>query len=104
MKKTATEAILEALKNSPKPLAIWEMGIVGHSQTALSARTREMARLGLIAGQRREGFAYKEWQICQPGQVLSAGNDIESGTNAARLAPVFFTETDNQMEFRTEGI
>ena len=69
MKQTATAAIIEALKHSNKPLAVFEMGIFGHSHTALSARTREMARLGLIEGKVREGFKYKEWNLSTPQPV-----------------------------------
>lgn len=87
MKQTATEAIIEALKRSGKPLAIWEMGIIGHSHTALSARTRELARLGLIAGQRREGKAFKEWFLSQPGEGEKVGASV-AAKSTPRLATV----------------
>ena len=71
MKQTATQAIISALERSGKPLALHEMGILNHSQTALSARTREMARLGLIAGTVRRGTKYKEWSLATSSLPLA---------------------------------
>lgn len=94
MKQTATAAILQALKEAGKPLAVHEFPIFGHSQTALSARTREMARLGLIAGQRREGKAFKEWFLSQRGMGEGVGINVAIKPTTP-LAPILFTEEDS---------
>ena len=67
---TASEKILVALNESDIPLAIHEMQIAGHSETALSARTRELVRDGFISGKRREGKAFKEWEITDAGRMV----------------------------------
>jgi hypothetical protein len=59
----AKQAIIERLKKSPEMLAIHEMGFLGHSQTAISARLREMRREGLVCGSTRPGKKFKQWGL-----------------------------------------
>lgn len=62
---TAKQAIVERLRYAGRPVAIHELGLIGFSETALSARTRELARAGIIKGERREGKAFKEWSLVE---------------------------------------
>jgi len=43
--------------------AVHELRIVGVSECAASARLREMARTGEVAGRYREGKTFKEWML-----------------------------------------
>lgn len=58
----AKHAIVKCLYEQG-PKAIHEMNIMGHSQTALSARTRELARAGIVEGFRPEGKPWKVWTL-----------------------------------------
>lgn len=60
---TAKQEILNVLACSPYPLAIHEIDIPKTSQTAVSARLRELSRAGIVIGERVEGKAYKIWKL-----------------------------------------
>lgn len=61
--KPTKQVILETLAMSDRPLALHELNITGISECSASARLREMARIGQVIGQRREGKSYKEWTV-----------------------------------------
>ena len=63
IKPTAKEKILDALKNACKPLSVHEFNIYGCSETAISARLRELTRSGLVIGKVRSGTSFKEWEL-----------------------------------------
>ena len=63
--ETTRQKILKSLALSPRPLACHEF-FVGANDAAVSARLRELARDGLVIGQRVPGKAYKVWNLCQP--------------------------------------
>lgn len=60
---TAKEEIIKSLSLSPRPLAVHEMYIPLASQTAISARLREMAREGTVVSEKVPGKAYKQWRL-----------------------------------------
>jgi len=60
---TARQEILRTLAMSTVPLAVHELGIPWVSDTAASARLRELAREGLVVGARAQGKPYKVWTI-----------------------------------------
>ncbi len=76
---TCKELILLSLSFG-KPLACYEiqdwMEQRGHyhSESAISARTRELAREGKLTGQRREKMPLKEWSIPKGQGTLFDGN------------------------------
>ena len=74
---TTEQAILKVLKDSPTPLAIHEMKIMGASDTAKSARLREMRRAGKVAGWTRPGKKFKEWVAVTPPNGSELGK-VES--------------------------
>lgn len=62
MRQSAKTLIEEYLKeNGPTP--VHGINIFGHSQTAISARLREMAREGIVVGSRLDGKPYKTWSV-----------------------------------------
>lgn len=63
MKPTAKQEIIRRLVESPTSLAVHEFNIFGHSETAISARLREMAKDGNVVGRVRPGTALKEWSL-----------------------------------------
>jgi DNA-binding HxlR family transcriptional regulator len=70
---TAPQLILKSLSTAyPRPLAIHELGIMGHSECALSARLRELRRDGFVEGLPRPGKAFKEWTLTASG-LMEAG-------------------------------
>ena len=60
---TAKAALLMSLphESSRDWLGVHEINIGWHSQTAISARLRELAREGKVIGRVRKGKAVKEW-------------------------------------------
>lgn len=61
MRLSAKTLIEEFLKqNGPAP--VHGINIFGHSQTAISARLREMAREGIVTGYKENGKPYKTWR------------------------------------------
>lgn len=60
---TAKDEIIRCLALATKPLAIHEFDIVGHSQTSISARLREMQRCGAVVSRIRPGKSFKEWAL-----------------------------------------
>lgn len=69
---TAKEAILKTLGQAWKPMPIHEFQLIGVSETAISARLRELARDGVVEGHRVEGKSYKAWTLKNPTGALSA--------------------------------
>lgn len=63
MQKTAKQQILEVLAVSKQGVPVHEFQIYGVSQTAISARLREMARVGQVVGHRLEGENFKRWTL-----------------------------------------
>ena len=63
---TAAESILKRLSESSAPLAVHELNIWKCSDTAASARLRELAREGKVIGHIRKGTSYKEWSLAEP--------------------------------------
>lgn len=59
----AKEDIIVCLSLSSKPLAVHEPPVSLCSDTAISARLREMARDGYVIGVKRPGKAYKQWSL-----------------------------------------
>lgn len=64
MRQTAKTLIIEYLKQF-KVAPVHEIEIFGHSQTAISARLREMAREGIVTGERLSGKPYKVWRLSE---------------------------------------
>lgn len=64
---TVKEALIQELSHSDRPLAIHEIGLMGVSQTSMSARLREMARAGIVVSVPVPGRKYTAWAI-KPGQ------------------------------------
>ena len=60
---SAKDEILKRLRFSQKPLACHELNIIGYTENNLATRLSEMATDGIIKGEIREGFHYKEWSI-----------------------------------------
>lgn len=67
---TGRQAIIKALYESPRPLALHEIPVVGINQAAASARLRELARDGIVVGTRRPGTAYKEWAMAPTDLII----------------------------------
>lgn len=59
----ARAAILNALRGQPEPLAIHQMSLIGISQTAASARLREMRREGLVRSVPVRGKRFTAWKL-----------------------------------------
>lgn len=59
----ARQAIIKALYEASEPLPVHGLGLVGVSETAASARLREMAREGIVAGFTKPGARYKLWLL-----------------------------------------
>ncbi|MDE2099525.1 MAG: hypothetical protein KGL39_19895 [Patescibacteria group bacterium] len=62
---TAREAIVECLRHHPEGLAIHEFKDIGHSQNAIGTRLPEMARDGIVVGERHPKKQYKVWKLRQ---------------------------------------
>ncbi len=60
---TTRQAVVKVLYESPRPLAVHEFGLMGVSQTAISARLRELARDGIVIGAKHPERAYKVWSL-----------------------------------------
>lgn len=65
----AADRIIKVLHEASRPLAIHEMVLPGVSQTAASARLRELAKVGIVVGERVDGRAYKAWSISSRGAI-----------------------------------
>ena len=64
----AKQMILDVLAKSNNPVAVHEMGIIGHSENALASRMCELERAGLVEGSYRQGKSFKEWRL-RTGQL-----------------------------------
>lgn len=71
MKPTAKTAIVSRLEQS-EWLSLFEFKIIGCSEAAISARLREMAKVGIVEGRFRKSENYKEWNLVKP-QSLETG-------------------------------
>lgn len=60
---TARQAIVSVLYESDRPLAVFEFGLMGVAQTAISARLRELARDGIVVGVKPKDKPYKVWAM-----------------------------------------
>lgn len=60
---TAKEAILQVLQESDRPLAVFEFGLIGVSQTSISARLRELRRENKVYSAPVKGAKYTKWMI-----------------------------------------
>ena len=69
---TARQSIIKFLYESSRPVAVHEIVIPRVSQTAVSARLREIARDGLVEGLRVEGKAFKVWRMVPNGAISGA--------------------------------
>ena len=65
----AADRIIQVLHEASRPLAIHEMVLPGVSQTAASARLRELAKVGIVVGERVPNKAYKAWTVASRGAV-----------------------------------
>ena len=63
---TAKQKIIERLKTSLIPLALFELQIFGVSENAAATRLPELAKVGKVIGTYRPGKPYKEWQLVRP--------------------------------------
>lgn len=68
MKPTAKTAIINRL-SSGDWIAVHEFGLFGYSETAISARLREMARVGIVEGRFRANENFKEWRLSTSPQI-----------------------------------
>ena len=66
---TASELILKRLENSPCPLALFELNIMGVSENAAATRLSELAGQGKVVGTFRSGARFKEWVIAKAPAV-----------------------------------
>ena len=64
-KKTIPERILDYLAQQTSPKTLYEIpySATGASECTVSARLRELARVGKVTGEKRQGTNYKEWRI-----------------------------------------
>lgn len=66
---TARSEILKTLALAQRPIGVHEFYIGGTSQTAISARLRELARELLVVGETKPGKSYKVWSLAKEIQV-----------------------------------
>lgn len=66
---TTKDAIIKVLHETDRPLAVHEFGFIGANHAAISARLRELARVGIVVGERVDGRAYKAWSIASRGAI-----------------------------------
>ena len=69
-KETARQSLLRVLGDARRPIAVHELEIIGHSQNALATEISDMAREGILAGNYRAGFRFKEWVLATPSKTL----------------------------------
>ena len=67
---TTSQAVVRVLSETDSPLAVHEFGLMGVSQTAISARLRELARDGVVVGVKHPTRAYKLWKMAPQQGVL----------------------------------
>ena len=68
---TAKARIVARLYSAPSAIAVHEFGFNDLAQTALSARLRELARLGVVVGEKHPTKPYKVWKLTpQQGALL----------------------------------
>jgi len=67
---TAKELILERLAHTEIPLALHQLQIGGVSQTAASARLREMRKEGLVESVAIPGRRWTAWTLAKKGLTL----------------------------------
>ena len=79
LQKTASERIVDALIIHGSWLAVHEIGLIGISDCAASARLRELARTGAVVSRYREGTRFKEWAIRQTEIPLDNKGNSETG-------------------------
>ncbi len=68
---TARQALVKALYESPRPLALHEIPVIGINQAAASARLRELRRDGIVESVPVPGRKYTAWRLVPAqGQLL----------------------------------
>lgn len=77
MRVTAKDMVLVRLKQSRQALAVHEFDIQGYSENNIATRLSELAREGLVKGNRRDGRQFKEWSLIWPEGVMAAHGVIE---------------------------
>ena len=60
---TAREAIIKALSTAAGPVPIHSLDVNGISQTAVSARLRELSKAGIVIGIKHPSKPYKLWKL-----------------------------------------
>lgn len=60
---TARQALVKALLEAPRPLALHELPLVGISQTSASARLRELKRDMIVESVPVPGHRYTAWKL-----------------------------------------
>jgi len=66
------EKILCILSTTKKKMAVHEFGLQSISENNLATRLSELAKIGKVSSQYREGKRYKEWFISklQQGELI----------------------------------
>ena len=67
---TARQALVKALYESPRPLALHEIPVVGINQAAASARLRELRRDGLVISVKVPGKKFTAWMLAPADLTL----------------------------------
>ena len=67
---TARQDILKLLAIATEPVPVHAFHLANVSQTAISARLRELAREGLVIGQSVPGKNYKSWSLVKPTETM----------------------------------
>lgn len=67
---TTKATIVALLSEANRPLAVHEIPVPMTSETAISARLRELARDGIVIGERHPVKPYKIWRVAPDQGVL----------------------------------
>jgi predicted Zn-ribbon and HTH transcriptional regulator len=60
---TTKERIMEVLKEVNRPLAVHEFPYIDTNENTVATRLTELARIGAVKSQYRQGKRYKEWYL-----------------------------------------
>lgn len=63
MKTTAKQEIIRYLALAPGPVPVRDMIIPNVSQNSIGTRLPEMAREGIVVGEKLNGKPYKSWRL-----------------------------------------
>ena len=78
---TAKEKIIERLTHTAMPLCLFQLKIGGVSETAASARLREMRREGLVVSVPIPGRKYTAWQLAPRHLNLIASPAVDQAND-----------------------